>query len=364
MGKFSLIVPNELTAGVGFDFPINKHFQPIAEVNSVHYMGGRTPNAFNNNPVDLVGGVKIYPARWWGLGFAYRRHLNPQDEDHFESAGDFNIPIQQITNVNVIGRGLVVVPATSRPVTVNGFPRGFQFSEDPNGFIGQIWFGHRNARGLPPPPNVAPVINAVTASMTSITRPCPPGTSSTTCTPSGNEVTLTADARDDNNDTLLYTWSVTGGRLTGEGRTVTWDLSGVANGSYTATVEVDDGNMHKVSGSATVTVADCTECKPPPPPCPTVSVSCPSQADPGTPVTFTASVANDSGLSLTYNWSVSAGTISSGQGTSSITVDTTGLGGQTVTATVSLGGADPSCTGTTGSCSTTITAPQASAVEV
>jgi len=68
-------------------------------------------------------------------------------------------------------------------------------------------------------------------------------------------------------------------------------------------------------------------------------------------------VSGDSGLSLTYNWSVSAGTISSGQGTSTITVDTAGLGGQTVTATVSLGGADPSCTGTTASCSVTITAP-------
>jgi hypothetical protein len=68
-------------------------------------------------------------------------------------------------------------------------------------------------------------------------------------------------------------------------------------------------------------------------------------------------VSGNSGLSLTYNWSVSAGTISSGQGTSTITVDTAGLGGQTVTATVSLGGADPSCTGTTASCSVTITAP-------
>jgi hypothetical protein len=348
--------PDELIAGVGFDFPVNEHFQPIAEVNSVHYVGGRTPNAFNNNPVDVVGGIKIYPRRWFGFGLAYRRHMNQQEQSRFNPA-EFNIPIQQITNVNVVGRGLVVVPGTSRPVTAEGFPLGFNWSDDPNGYIAQFWIGRRNARGEPPPPNVAPVVNSVSASPNTITRPCPPPTSSTTCTPSGNEVTLTADARDDNNDQLLYTWSVTGGRLTGEGRTVTWDLSGVANGTYTATVEVNDGNQHTATGSTTVTVADCTGCVPPPPPCPTVSVSCPSQADPGSPVTFTASVSNDSGLSLTYNWSVSAGTISSGQGTSTITVDTAGLGGQTVTATVSLGGADPSCTGTTASCSVTITAP-------
>jgi hypothetical protein len=59
---------------------------------------------------------------------------------------------------------------------------------------------------------------------------------------------------------------------------------------------------------------------------------------------------------VTYNWSVSAGTISGGQGTSSITVDTTGLGGQTVTATLELGGLDPACS-RTASCSTTVKTP-------
>jgi hypothetical protein len=63
-------------------------------------------------------------------------------------------------------------------------------------------------------------------------------------------------------------------------------------------------------------------------------------------------------MNVTYNWSVSAGTISSGQGTSSITVETTGLGGQTVTATVELGGLDPSCS-RTASCSTGIGVPPA-----
>jgi hypothetical protein len=58
-------------------------------------------------------------------------------------------------------------------------------------------------------------------------------------------------------------------------------------------------------------------------------------------MTFTANVSG--GGDVTYNWAVSAGTISSGQGTSSITVDTTGLAGQNVTATVDLGGLDPNC---------------------
>jgi hypothetical protein len=40
-------------------------------------------------------------------------------------------------------------------------------------------------------------------------------------------VDLTVDARDPDNDPLLYTWSVSGGTIKGEGRSVTWDLSGI-----------------------------------------------------------------------------------------------------------------------------------------
>lgn len=358
-GDFVLLDrPDELLAGIGFDFPINEHFQPIAEVRSTTYVGGRTPNAFENNPVDVLGGIKIYPRRWFGIGLAYRRHLNQQDLDHFNPV-DFNIPIQQITNVNVIGRGLVVVPGTNRAVTSQGFPIGFIPSEEPNGFIAQFWIGRRNARQPPPPTNIIPVVNSVTPSLSTLRRACPPGYGTSQNCPTPNEVTLVADATDGNNDQLLYTWSVTGGRLSGEGRQVTWDLTGVANGTYTASVEVNDGNQGKASGSTTVTVADCTDCVKPPPPCPSVSVSCPTDVDPGQPITFTASVSQgDPNATYTYNWSVSAGTISSGQGTSTITVDTNGLAGQSVTASVTIGGADPSCTGTTNSCTTGVKPPK------
>jgi len=83
-------------------------------------------------------------------------------------------------------------------------------------------------------------------------------------------------------------------------------------------------------------------------------VSCPSDVDQGSPITFNSSVSSTA--SVTYNWSVSAGTISGGQGTPTITVDTASLGGQTVTATVELGGLDPACS-RTASCSTSVKAP-------
>jgi len=226
-------------------------------------------------------------------------------------------------------------------------PTGFRQSEDPNGFIGQFWIGHRNPRTLPPPPNQPPVVS-LSASMATITLPCPPGTSSTDCTPSSSRsVDLNASASDVDNDTLLYTWSVTGGTLSGDGRTVVWDLSGANPGTYTSTVTVNDGNNHTVTSSTTVTVVECTNCRPP---CPTISVSCPSDVDEGQAITMTASGGDGN---VTYNWSVSSGTITGGQGTSTITVDTAGLGGQTVTATVEVGGLDPSCS-RTASCSTQV----------
>ncbi len=190
------------------------------------------------------------------------------------------------------------------------------------------------------PPKVS-----VLPSTATLERPCPPGTSSD-C---GHMelVELLATASDADNDTLSYAWSVTGGTLTGAGRSVTWDLLTVGAGTYTVSVEVSDGESVS-SSSATITVAECSGCRPPRP---TFAVISPSYVSQGEPITFTALVSTD--LDITYNWSISAGTITSGQGTSSILVDTQGLGGQTVTATLEIGGIDPAY-GASLSASTTI----------
>lgn len=76
--------------------------------------------------------------------------------------------------------------------------------------------------------------------------------------------------------------------------------------------------------------------------CPALSVSCPEMISGGTPVTFTANVGGPAELTPTYKWTVSAGTITSGQGTSSITVDTAGVD-NSLTATVEVGGLPESC---------------------
>jgi hypothetical protein len=63
-----------------------------------------------------------------------------------------------------------------------------------------------------------------------------------------------------------------------------------------------------------------------------------------------------SGLAPIYDWTVSAGTIIEGQGTPTIKVDTTGLAGQTVKATLSMGGYTMDCSA---SCAVSIPLPEA-----
>ncbi len=354
-GEFTLLDrPDEFLGGIAFDFPINKYIQPVLELRSTQYVGGRTPNSFENSPVEGLAGVKLYPRRWMGFGLAYRMHINQQDRSLFQG-NDFNAPVQQTTNVFVPGRGIVVVPGTTVSATTGGFPRGFIESDDANGFIAQFWVGRRNPRTPEFLPNQPPTV-ALSASNGTITLPCPPGTMSRDCTPTGSStVQLAANATDPDGDTLLYTYTTTGGRVTGDGANVSWDLSGVQPGTYTATVEVDDGCGCVAFSSTTVTIAECTGCVPP---CPTLSISCPTGiVDQGTPATVSVNVSGgDPNASITYNWTVSAGTITSGQGTPSITIDTTGLGGQNVTATVELGGLPPECDRTE-SCSFSVGQP-------
>jgi hypothetical protein len=321
--------PDEFISGIGFDFPINEHFQPIVEMKTVHYVGGRTPNAFPNNPVDFLGGVRIFPRRWMGFTAAYRAHLNQQGERLFGGEQDF--------------------------------PRGFDESRDPHGFMFQFFAGHRNERAPAVLPNQPPVVN-LTASSSRVLLPaeCGPGQRPAPCEGSGSStsVSLAANATDPDGDTLLYTYSTTGGRIVGDGPNATLDLSGAQPGTYTVTVEVDDGCGCVAFSSTTVTVDRCI-CEEIPVVCPTVRVSCPDSVPVGSPITFTASVeGGDTSVTPTFNWSVSAGTITSGQGTSSITVDTTGIGGQTVTATVDVGGYGAECRASN-SCTTSVLAAPA-----
>jgi len=188
---------------------------------------------------------------------------------------------------------------------------------------------------------------------TSLLNFCPPWMRSTGNCSASREVELSATAGGPDVDAkLLYVWAVSAGRLRGDGQKVIWDLSDVAEGTYTATVEVNDGTGLTATDSIKVTTALCPNCITRESPCPTIMVSCPENAKSNASMTFKAQVyGGDSNVKVTYTWSVSAGKISSGQGTSTITIDVSDVSRESITATVSIGGHDPDCANTA-SCTT------------
>ncbi|MEK6302739.1 MAG: hypothetical protein AABO41_18670 [Acidobacteriota bacterium] len=85
--------------------------------------------------------------------------------------------------------------------------------------------------------------------------------------------------------------------------------------------------------------------KQPQPRCPVLKLTCPDTVNVGASLVFALQVSGgDPNVTPTFNWSVSNGSLSSGQGTATVELDTTGLSdGDTVTATVEAGGFDREC---------------------
>jgi hypothetical protein len=158
-------------------------------------------------------------------------------------------------------------------------------------------------------------------------------------------VRLKAEGHSPEGKPLRYKWTVSGGRLEGDGTDVVWDLSGAQPGVYNAAVTVESGPVDNPLCTAfTSTKVVVRNCPPPRPVCPNVSIYCPDVQQAGSPITFTASLSGGTpGVTPVYNWVVSAGKILSGQGTPTITVDTAGLAGQPITATVEVAGYNLEC---------------------
>src|SRR5262249_13801119 len=117
-----------------------------------------------------------------------------------------------------------------------------------------------------------------------------------------------------------------------------------------------DGGSKKASGSTSVVVEECADCRRNFA-CPAVTVNSPDIVSEGKPIEFTAFVAQIP-MGATFNWSISAGKFIGDNGTSKIRVDTSEIHNQQVIATVTIGGLDPGCN-TTASSSTFVRGAQA-----
>src|SRR6185295_12745361 len=170
-------------------------------------------------------------------------------------------------------------------------------------------------------------------------------------------VRLTANAVSPGGYPIKYKWTTDAGTISGEGAVVTWNMAGLTPGYHKASLDIQstgsDGSCQAFS-SVSVLVKPCVAVQPV---CPAIEISCPTNVAIDQPLTFTSRYSGGvpANVSPVYNWTVSAGTIISGQGTDTIKVDTIGLGGQSVRASLSMGGYNLECSA---DCAVTIPLPK------
>ena len=158
-------------------------------------------------------------------------------------------------------------------------------------------------------------------------------------------VKLTANAVSPGGYPIKYRWTTSAGTVIGEGPVVEWNLAGLKPGYHKASLDIQsvgsDGSCQAFS-SVSVLVNPCVVVQPV---CPAIEIVCPTDIAMGQPITFSSRLTGGvpANTSAVYNWTVSAGTIILGQGTETIKVDTAGLGGQTVRASLSVGGYNLEC---------------------
>jgi CheY-like chemotaxis protein len=157
----------------------------------------------------------------------------------------------------------------------------------------------------PPPPNHPPVA-ACSVSPASVYAG------------SGDSVTVHVNASDPDNDLLTYSYSATGGSIEGTGPDARWKSTGVAVGTYTANVKVDDGKGGTASCVADIKVEE----KPNHPPTATLSVER-SPILPGEQTGITCDGSDPDIDPLTYSYTTTGGRVV-GSG-SKVQFDATGL---------------------------------------
>jgi outer membrane protein OmpA-like peptidoglycan-associated protein len=135
---------------------------------------------------------------------------------------------------------------------------------------------------------------------------------------SGDSVAVHVTASDPDNDPLTYSYTATGGAVEGTGPEARWNSAGVAVGSYTVNVKVDDGRGGTASCAADIKVEE----RPNRPPTATLSIER-SPIFPSERTGVTCNGSDPDNDPLTYSYTTSGGKIV-GSG-SNVQFDPTGL---------------------------------------
>jgi outer membrane protein OmpA-like peptidoglycan-associated protein len=285
-----LKLADEMGVGAGMLVFPNKRFQIITEYTGLIYVGRGIQNTTfgGRDPVDTTTGVRLYPVRRVALDIGYRYSMSLLNH------------------------------------------------QDRNGFIVKLAGAYWPEKLREP--------DVLSASCSADKSAVVEG--------SNAGVQTTATATDAWGHPLMYTWTANGGKITnGSSPYARWDSEGVAPGTYTLSLRVDDGAGKTASCSAPVRVDPK-----PKPPAPTMS--CPAERSSvmaGERVQVTANVDDRSGTALKYSWQANGGQlVNASESSPTVQFDTSGLapGTYTVTGRVENGA------GGAADCSTSVTVQQ------
>ncbi len=148
-----------------------------------------------------------------------------------------------------------------------------------------------------------------------------------------------ANAVDPDGDKLTYSWSTTGGKISGTDSTATFDATGVAPGKYTVTVTVSDGK-HQASCSSEITVIKKNLAP---------TVTCAPESSTvviGDSSTIRATASDPNNDPLTYTWTINGQRVASAGPELMFGSEGREPGNYTVTVTVSDGELTATCSST------------------
>ena len=182
---------NEFFYRGGVEVPVYGAVRLIGELSGIKYFGTKTSGLNPKSPIDIILGMRVYPAEWVSLGAGYQMTLHHVEENRNKAI----------------------------------FPAGY------NGFVVQGAFAGRR--------NDPPTVECSVAKATIL---------------QAETTTIRAAATDPDGDALSYSWTASGGKLTGAGDSATFDATGLVPGKYTVGVTVKDRKQHQASCSSEITV--------------------------------------------------------------------------------------------------------------
>jgi hypothetical protein len=187
-----------------------------------------------------------------------------------------------------------------------------------------------------PTPNASDNLFRMELDRNKFILPCPPGWRCRQSYADSAPIVVTISNNGEDNNSLRYKYTTSGGRVIGEGAKVNWDFPNFQPGTYTITVVIADksGNeLQTITKTMTVEgyIDDGDKCLS----CPELSVDAPTiTTQAGEIMSFTARISAGYGQDITYNWTITNGKIIEGQGTPTIKVATNPkMTGKTVEAT-------------------------------